>query len=246
MPGFSVDLSGQSAIVTGAGAGIGKAIAIALSQAGANVAVNDLNPDRCEDVQQMIEAAGGRAIAFQGDVGNRFQAAALIETAREAFGKIHILVNAAGIFKAEPLVGIDEWDWRRQVEVNLTGTFFMTQLLSRVMIDEGGGTIINISSTAGHPQPIEQGIGYVATKASIIGLTKQAARELAPNAIRVNAICPGNIDEPDMPANDAPKNAMQRMGDPEEIASVVLFLCSDAATFITGQALNVDGGEAML
>ncbi|QPC82298.1 glucose 1-dehydrogenase [Phototrophicus methaneseepsis] len=246
MPGFSVDLSGQTAIVTGAGAGIGKAIAIALSQAGAAVAVNDLNPDRCEDVQQLIVDAGGRAIAFQGDVGNRFQAAALIETTREAFGGVNILVNAAGIYKSEPFVQVDEWDLRRQIEVNLTGTFFMTQLLSRVMIDEGGGMIINIASTAGHPNTIEQGVSYTATKSGIIGLTKQVARELAPNAIRVNAVCPGNVLEPDMPAAEVPANAMKRMGTPEEVASVVLFLCSDAAAFLTGQSINVDGGEAML
>lgn len=243
---FSVDLTGQSAIVTGAGIGIGRAIALALASAGANVAVNDLNPDRCETVQQEIESAGGRAIGFQGDVGNRFQAAAIIETAREAFGRIHILVNAAGIYKSEPMAKIDEWDWRRQVEVNLTGTFFMTQLMGRVMTDEGGGSIVNIASTAGHNQTITEGVGYVATKSSIIGLTHQSARELAPAAIRVNAICPGNIAEADMPAPDPTVNAMQRVGTPEEIASVVLFLCSDAAAFITGQAINVDGGQSML
>ena len=243
MPTFNVDLNGQAAIVTGAGAGVGRAIALALAGSGAAVAVNDLNPDRADTVAETINNAGGRAIAFRGDVGNRFQAAALIETAREAFGRIHLLVNAAGIFKSEPLKRIDEWDWRRQIEVNITGAFFCTQLLGRVMADEGGGVIVNIASTAGNPHTIEQGIGYVAGKSGIVGLTKQAARELAADGIRVNAVCPGFVAEDDMPAlPETPANALQRAGTPEEIADVVLFLCSDAARFITGQALHVDGG----
>jgi 3-oxoacyl-[acyl-carrier protein] reductase len=243
MAGFNVDLNGQAAIVTGAGAGVGRAVALALAASGAAVAVNDLNPDRAETVAAAIKQAGGQAIAFRGDVGNRFQAAALIETAREAFGRIHLLVNAAGIFKAEPLKRIDEWDWRRQIEVNITGTFFCTQLLGRVMADEGGGVIVNIASTAGHPHSIEQGIGYVTGKSGVVGLTLQAARELAPDGIRVNAVCPGFIAEDDMPTIPTePPNALRRAGTPADVADAVLFLCSDAARFITGQALNVDGG----
>lgn len=242
MVNFSVNLNGQVAIVTGAGAGIGEAIALTLAASGAAVAVNDLNPDRAERVAAAIQQNGGQAIAFQGDISNRFQAAALIETAREAFGRIHMLVNAAGVFKAEPIKRIDEWDWRRQIEINITGTFFCTQLLSRVMADEGGGIIVNIASTAGHPHTIPQGVGYVTGKAGVVAFTQQAARELAPDNIRVNAICPGNVAEPDMPQNEAPANAMQRPGTPQEVADAVLFLCSDAARFITGQSLNVDGG----
>ncbi len=244
MSDFVVDFTGKAAIVTGAGAGIGKAVAEALVEAGASVALNDLNPDRVETLAEELRAAGGQVVGFQGDVSNRFQVSALIERARDAFGKIDILVNAVGIYKAEPLATIDEWDWRRQIEVNVTGTFFALQLMSRVMADEGGGVIVNLASTAGHPQPIAQGIGYVSGKSSVIGMTKQAARELAAQGVRVNAVCPGNIAEPDMPLPSPLANAIQRPGTPEEVAAVVLFLCSDAARFITGQAINVDGGES--
>ena len=157
MSAFRVDLSGQTAIVTGAGADTGRATALALAEAGAAVVVNDMNPDRAERVAAEIEAAGGRALGWQADITNRFQAASLIETARDHFGRIHILVNAAGALNTTPVLRLDEWDWRRLIEVNLTGAFFCSQLLGRVMADEGGGVIVNIASNAGHPHPRDAG-----------------------------------------------------------------------------------------
>jgi 3-oxoacyl-[acyl-carrier protein] reductase len=246
---FSVNLSGQSAIVTGAGADTGRAIALALAASGAAVTVNDLNPDRAETVAAEITAAGGQAIPWQADVANRFQVGSLIEGARDAFGRVHILINAAGAMKLGPASQLDEWDWRRLLDVNLTGAFFCTQLTGRVMADEGGGVIVNIASAAGHPNPLPDGVGYVASKAGLVGMTKQVAREFAPMNIRVNAICPGNILDPYASTTDEsqiPNNAQGRWGTEDEIASVALFLCSDAARFITGQAINVDGGESMV
>jgi len=242
MPNFNVNLEGQHALVTGAGAGIGKAIATALARSGASVGVNDLNIERAEDVTAEIITQGGTATALHGDISNRFQTANMIERFRDGFGQIHILVNAAGIFKAESMLKIDEWDWRRQIEVNTIGTFFALQLVSRVMADEGGGTIINLASTAANPNPIQAGMGYVASKSSIIGMTRQSAQELAPYNVRVNAICTGNITEPDMPEVDENKILLHRTGTPEDVANVALFLCSDASSFITGQTITVDGG----
>lgn len=242
MPKFSVDLSGQNALVTGAGAGIGRAIALALAGSGAAVALNDLNIERAEAVAAEVGERGARGLPLQGDVANRFQTANMIEQTRDAFGKIHILVNAAGAFKAEPMLAIDEWDWRRQIEVNVTGNFFCTQLVGRVMADEGGGRIVNLAASVGIGGSMPSGIAYVAGKSSVLGMTRQAARELAPYNILVNAIAAGNIAEDDMPPVPAERVILNRGGIPSDIAGAALFLCSDAAAFMTGQVLVVDGG----
>jgi 3-oxoacyl-[acyl-carrier protein] reductase len=247
MSNFQVDLRDKVALVTGAGAGNGEAIALALAKAGAHVGMNDINPDRLAKIEAQVQAEGVQTASFAGDITNRFQAATFIESSRDVLGsRIDILVNAVGIYKAQPFYKVDEWDWRRQIEIHIIGTFFMTQLVGRVMMDEGGGNIVNIASTASHPNPLTEGVGYVTGKAGIIGMSKQAAREFAPHGIRVNTVCPAHIREDDMPHNEQPSNALSTMGEPNDIANVTLFLVSDAARFITGQAINVDGGESML
>jgi NAD(P)-dependent dehydrogenase (short-subunit alcohol dehydrogenase family) len=146
---FRVDLSGRVALVTGAGEGIGRAVALVLAGAGAAVCVHDINPDRADAVVAAIQAQGGRAMAWVADVSNRFQVAAMIEALRDRLGGQQIVVNAAGVEKQTPFLRIDEYDWRRVLEINLTGAFFCTQLAARVMVDEGGG-VVNIASTAGY------------------------------------------------------------------------------------------------
>jgi len=230
MSTFSVDLSGKVALVTGAGEGIARATAIALARAGAAVCANDLNPDRADTVVEAIEAAGGQAFAWVADVSNRFQAAATIEKLRDVYGGLHILVNGAGAERRAPFLTLDEYDWRRVLEINLTAA--------------GGGVIINLASTAGYALPKPDSAVYAASKAGLIGLTREAARDLAPRGVRVNAICSGNIAGESEPET-LERVAQRRLGAPEEVAAVALFLCSDAASFITGQALVVDGGEAM-
>lgn len=248
MSNFHVELTDQVALVTGAGKGIGRAIALYLAQCGASVFVNDLNPDNADNVAEEIRLAGGQAIDWQADVANKLLVGPMIEALRDEFGRLDIVVNAAGVEKNSSFIRLDEWDWRRVLDVNLNGTFFVTQLAGRVMADEGGGVIVNLASTAGHSLPRPDSVAYVASKAGVIGLTKEVARELAPYGVRVNAVCHANIDADDEQPQrvELRRIPQKRLGQPEEVAMVVAFLCSDAASYITGQAIHVDGGESMV
>ena len=243
MSNFQVDLSDKVALITGAGIGIGRAIALTLANAGTAVFVNDLNPDTCEEVAQEIITRGGRAIAWQADIANKLLVGPMIEALRDEYGKIDIVVNAAGVERLNSFIKFDEWDWRRTMDVNLNGAFFVTQLAGRVMADEGGGVIINLATL----QMRDSSPAYLASKNGVIGLTKAAALELAPYNVRVNAVCPANINTPDeRPERFALERIPQgRLGNPEEVASTILFLCSDAAAYITGQTIQVDGGSSL-
>ena len=227
MSNLEVELAGQTALVTGAGAGDGRAIALALAANGASVSVIDLNIERADDVVAIIGARGGSALALHADVSNRFQVANAIERTRDAFGKIDILVYASSIHHAEPLLTIDEWNWRRQIEVNITGAFFCMQLVGRVMADEGGGSIVSLAALEAYESSLPAGIGYITGGAGLIGMARQAARELAPHGIRANCIAAKTED-----------------GTNAELVAAALFLCSQHANSVTGQVLALNDGRS--
>ena len=180
------------AIVTGAGRGLGAAVARALASAGLRVAVNDINPDRATKIAAEITAAGGQALAVQGDVANKFQCVKVIEATREAWGQLDVLVCNAAVTPTATILKMDEWDFQRCLEVNLKGTFFMSQLCGRVMADEnqarGGGVILHIASTAGVEHPLEGQAAFCASQAAVVGFGRECAREYAAYGIRVQTI----------------------------------------------------------
>jgi len=245
-------LGGKVAIVTGASRGIGRAAAIALAKAGAKVVVNFAgNQSAANETLEMIKAAGGEAVTFQADVANAAAVEALVKTTLETFGRIDILVNNAGITRDNLLLRMKEEEWDAVINTNLKGIFNCTKAISRVMMKQKGGKIINMTSVVGIMGNAGQA-NYAAAKAGVIGFTKSIAKELASRAITVNAIAPGFIAT-DMTAglSDQVKNdlagsiPLNRLGTSEDVAAAVLFLASDAANYITGQTLNVDGGMVM-
>lgn len=232
------DFEDKVVLVTGAGRGIGKAVATAFAGRGAAVAVNDIAPDSAERAAAGLRAEGWRAQAFVADVSKKMQVQSMIEAVREAFDHIDVLVNSAVVEPRADLLTMDEWDWDRTLAVNLKGPFLTTQSVARVMADEGGGAVVNVASHTGRAHGLPQRAAYVASKMGLIGLTREAARELAGYGVRVNAVCPGKTD-----GHAAQLDVRQER--PQGVAAVVLFLSSDAARHMTGQAIGVDGGQVM-
>lgn len=243
-------LRGQVAIVTGASRGIGRAIALELASEGANVAINYASSSgAAEEVVSEITAAGGSAIAFQADVSKAEQVDALLNTVMEKWKRVDVLVNNAGITRDTLLLRMKPEDWQAVIDLNLTGVFLCTRAISKVMLKQRSGRIINISSVAGQMGNPGQA-NYSAAKAGVIGFTKTVAKELATRGITVNAVAPGFIAT-DMTSNIKSEEILKfiplgRYGQPEEVAGLVRFLAADpAAAYITGQTLNVDGGMVM-
>lgn len=243
-------LENKVAIVTGAGKGIGKAVAIALAKAGADVLVNDLNLENANKTLAEIESLGQKGLAVSADISQHDQAKAMVEAARDTLGSVDILINNAGVSKPSMLVNMKEDDWDLVVNVHLKGIFNTSQAAARIMKSQGWGRIINVVSTAGIFGTIGQ-INYASAKAGVVGFTKSAARELGRNGINVNAVCPG-ITKTDMTQKlqedqalcDLYKSRIQlgRFAEIEEIVPIFVFLASDNAGYITGQVLGVDGG----
>jgi len=249
------DFEGKVVLVTGAGRGIGRAIAEAFAARGARVAANDITPVNLDETVRRITAAGGVCKGYVFDVAAKMPVQAMIEEIRDAWQRIDILVNNAGVEPHASILEMDEWDWRRTLDVNLSGPFFTTQSVGRVMREQGGGTIVNIASIAGRAHGLKDRAAYVASKMGLVGFTREAAREFAAYNIRVNAVCPGVI-ETEMTAALRQNEAMLqkwledipqgRLGSVEDVVGLVLFLCSPDAAYVTGQAIHVDGGKVML
>jgi 3-oxoacyl-[acyl-carrier protein] reductase len=244
-------LRGQVAIITGASRGIGRAIAFALAQEGANVVVNYASSSTAaETVVQEITSAGGNAIALQADVSKTVEVDTLINAVMEKFNRVDILVNNAGITRDTLLLRMKPEDWQAVIDLNLTGVYLCTRAVSKTMLKQRSGRIVNITSVAGQMGNPGQA-NYSAAKAGVIGFTKSVAKEFASRGITVNAVAPGFIAT-DMTSDlnnteDILKFIpLARFGQPEEIAGMVRFLASDpAAAYITGQVFNVDGGMVM-
>jgi 3-oxoacyl-[acyl-carrier protein] reductase len=244
-------LQERVAIVTGASRGIGRAVALALAEQGAKVVVNYASSSMAADeVVKTILEMGGNAIALQADVSKADQVDKLIEQTQEKFGRIDILVNNAGITRDTLLLRMKPEDWQAVIDLNLTGVFLCTRAVSKIMLKQRSGRIMNIASVAGQMGNPGQA-NYSAAKAGVIGFTKTVAKELASRGVTVNAVAPGFI-ETDMTSNLTNTEEilklipLGRYGTPEEIAGMVRFLAADsAAAYITGQVFNVDGGMVM-
>ncbi|MBI4085474.1 MAG: SDR family oxidoreductase [Candidatus Liptonbacteria bacterium] len=247
------DLSGKVALVTGARRGMGKADSLALSSQGAAVAVTDINLGECQAVVNEITAKGGQAVAFKMDVSNVAEVNSVFDEAIKCFGRLDILVNNAGIYEPKPALDLTEEEWERTIHINLKGQFLCAQRAAREMAKNKWGRIINIASIASGQVGIgiSGGVHYTASKGGVLGMTETLADEFAPLGINVNAIAPGAIDTPMASSANMAKEAMdyflnkiplKRMGKAEEIASVVVFLSSEEASYITGSTIYVDGG----
>jgi len=249
--GKTLELVGKVALITGAAQGIGRAVALLLAQHGADIVVSDINLEKAQETAREIEALGRRAMAIKVNVVNLEDVDRMIQAILGEFKEIDILVNNAGITRDKLILRMTEEDWDAVLNVNLKGTFNCTKAVIRHMSKQKSGKIVNIASVVGEMGNAGQA-NYSASKAGVIGFTKTIAREFALRGINVNAIAPGYIETPMTEA--LPEKVkeelkrmipMERLGRPEDVAEGVLFLVSEASSYITGQVLNVNGGIYM-
>lgn len=245
---------GRVVLVTGGGRGIGKGIAMRLADAGANVVIGDVDMVQAEQTVEELGKGFGRAVAVQVNVTQEESIAAAVKMVLKEFGKIDILINNAGIMFRTRILDISLEEWGKTMLVNLTGPFLFTKAVIPSMKKNGYGRIVNISSSAGRSVSTLGGAHYTASKAGLLGFTRAVAKEVAASGITVNAVCPGLIDT-QMARDTTTKKELEmflesfpikRLGLPEEIGDLVLFLCSERASYITGASIDINGGDLMI
>jgi len=244
-------LKGKVAIITGGGSGIGRATAELFAREGAKVVVADYRTDTGQEAVQAIKDAGGEALFVKVDVSDSAQVQHMVETALDAYGGVDILFNNAGVLLFGTVVDTEEEAWNRLMSINLNGAYLCSKAVIPRMIERGGGSIINTSSSTGAHDVNANIAAYVTSKGGVTLLTKAMAVDHAKDKVRVNAIAPGPTDTPMLRDNLSPEELevfaatfpMGRLGQPEELAYAVLFLASDEASFVTGAVLAVDGGQ---
>lgn len=246
---MSIELQDRVVVVTGGGSGIGRATAHLVADRGGVAVIADINGDAARAVEAEIGAADGQALAVDLDVASRDSWAQAIGQVVERFGRLDGLVNNAGLTRDRSLLKMSDDEWRSAVDVNLTGTWLGCQHAIPVMKENGGGSIVNLSSESRHGAFGQ--VNYAAAKAGVVGLTRTVALEHARHGIRCNAVAPGTILTPmvlavpeDIRESWLPGIPLRRVGDPEEVAKAIAFLVGDDSSYITGQVLNVDGGSS--
>lgn len=245
-------LKGKTAVITGSGRGIGKAIATELARLGANIVINDIKASEfADETCEELKAMGYNAIVVKGDVRNADDVAELIKTSLDTFGTIDIFVNNAGVTRDGLMLRMTEDDWNLVMDINLKGAFNCIKAVARPMMKQRSGSIINIASVVGVMGNAGQA-NYSASKAGLIGLTKTTAKEFAARGIRCNAVAPGFIESAmtDKLSDEVKQEyfkaiPLAKFGKVEEVASVVAFLASDMSSYVTGQVINIDGGLHM-
>lgn len=245
-------LEGKVAIITGATRGIGKAISLTFAKQGARLIINGRNAELLEEVKKEVEALGSECVSVQGDITNPSTANKLIENAINKYNAINILVNNAGIISRTPLEKMSDEDWYKVIDINLNGTFILCKEILSYMKKQRSGKIVNIASSAAKKPHPNAAPSYGASKAGVVYLTRHFALNMAKYGIYVNAVCPGPVEtdmskqwDEEYKKNVLKKIPLGRIGKAEEVANVALFLASSMSDFITGEAININGGSFM-